>query len=650
MLEFAREQYLWLFALVALFFVVFFFARRWKKARVTYGFIWERVAKRTRPPTWKRLLRLILTLLISAAMLSSAALYAAGLGPAKEEQPAPLLIFIAIDNSPSMRARVKLAEENTRIDAALARAMNWAVAPGQGEHGRTMEIQFSRGKPIGGRWENWRGRANQRGTSGEMSPTDFARPDMASLAEFLSSVGVPPDVPALPKPQPLLVWIGDEPPALPKAAPPARLAQLAPADRWHTFAGMPAIFETFGSRIENEAVVEANYKPAPAGSDFAGTLEGKLRTGGAAYVEITSGSRDEGIALFKLGTPYNVPLTGKRRLVLAGKQGWEGNKDAFAWDDLVEVPQQSPALTTIAIVRPKGDEANTELRQGIELLIPGRQVSEVQAGEAFKADIVVLDRVSVETDCKLLLCFGALPPSLGDVQPAREAKAGLFDALEKPDWLGFEIPNLQLLAGREAFPLKPGHKLTPLATHVEAGVLIAASRGERDVLYIGYSPTQSNFLFTPEGPTLLQRWLNAAMGRERMIVPPFCRMDQSVEIKLDSPAALRVKLIKGWENVIGATEYEVTPSPDSRARLGPFEQPGEYSVTQNGRELGRMSVYWVNEAEQALPFTPLPPLDLTKLAPARENSWVDWFPEVLLWIALFGLLLEYLFWLAGITD
>ena len=170
------------------------------------------------------------------------------------------------------------------------------------------------------------------------------------------------------------------------------------------------------------------------------------------------------------------------------------------------------------------------------------------------------------------------------------------------------------------------------------------------MLYIGYSPTQSNFLFVPEGPTLLQRWLNAVASRERMIVPPFCRMDQSVEIKLDSPAPLRVKLLKGWENVIGATEYDITPSPDGRARLGPFEQPGEYSVTQGGRELGRMAVYWVDEAEQALPYTPLEPLDLTKLAPVHEHSWVDWFPEILLWIALCGLLLEWLCWLAGWTD
>jgi len=123
MLEFARDQYLWLFSLVALFFIVFFFARRWKKARVTYGFIWERVAKRIRPPTWKRLLRLILTLLISGSMLSSAALYAAGLGPAKEEQPAPLLLFIIEDNSPSMRAETGAGTKTTRSTLARRAAI-----------------------------------------------------------------------------------------------------------------------------------------------------------------------------------------------------------------------------------------------------------------------------------------------------------------------------------------------------------------------------------------------------------------------------------------------------------------------------------------------------------------------------------------------
>jgi hypothetical protein len=343
-----------------------------------------------------------------------------------------------------------------------------------------------------------------------------------------------------------------------------------------------------------------------------------------------------------------VPLQGTRRLVLAGKDGWEGAGDAFPWDDRVEAPLQAHSLASVAIVRPKGEDPNTELRQGIGLLIPGRTISEFQAGESFKADIVILDRVSMEVDCRLLLCFGGLPPSLGEVQAAREAKSGLFSSLESPSWLGFEVPNLQLLAGREAYPLALGHKLSALATHVEAGLLIAATRGGRDVLYVGYSPTQSNFLFVPEGPTLLQRWLNAVLGRERVVIPPFCRTEQRIEIKLDAP--MRLKLLKGWDDAIGASEYEIVPSPDGRAWIGPFEQPGVYEATQLGRTLGGMCVYWVDETEQALSYTPMEPIDLQKLAPAKDDSWLSWFPEILLWAALLGLFLEWLLWLAGITD
>ena len=640
MLEFARDQYLWLLLLVAVFFIVFFFARRWKKARVTYGFIWERVAKRVRPPTWKRLLKLVLTLLISGSMLSSAALHAAGLGPAKEEQPAPLIVFIIEDNSPSMRASISAGSKITRREEARRAAIGWIGA--LRENDRALMLHFNRGRPVASRWIA----PDDRLENAPLPLTDFVRPDMEALSRFISDVGRPPDLPSVPAPQQLLVWLGDNPPAFSAAAPPARLSGLAARERWRGFGDIPALAETFGSSVENEAIVEAIYKPAPVGSEISGTLEGTLRSGGAAYVEITS-YREAAVALLKQGTPYPVPLRGTRRLVLTGK-GDAG--DAFPWDDRVAVPLQGHSLSTVAIVRPQGESPNDELRQGIELLIPGRTVSEFQSGESFKADIVVLDRVSTEVECKLLLCFGGLPPTLGELLPAREASSGLFSNLENPSWLGFEVPNLQLLAGREAFALAPGHKLTALATHVEAGILIAAARGERDVLYVGYSPTQSNFLFVPEGPTLLQRWLNAVMGRERMVIPPFCRMDQELEIKLDSPEPIRLKLLKGWNNVIGASEFEIVPSPDGRARIGPFEQPGEYEATLPGRTLGQITVYWVDEAEQALPFTPMAPIDLGKLAPVKADNWTHWFPEILLWVAMLGLLLEWLLWLAGITD
>lgn len=642
MLEFAREQYLWLFALVALFFVAFYFARRFKSARVTYGFIWERAARQMRPPAWKRLLRLLLTLLVSAAMLSSAALYAAGLGPAPEARPAPLTLFIVEDNSPSMRARISADKPATRNVLARQAAQRWLAA--LGENDRALTIHFVRGRPVGSAWM----KAGDALRS-EPPPTDFAKPDLDALASLLAGAGAPPDIPAVPKPQPLLLWLGDRPPAFEPQPPPPRLAHLADSQRFGVLAGVPVLAETFGAKAENEAVVEAAFKPAPSGSDFFGTLEGRLRSGGAAHVEITSYAESGAVALFKQATPYRVPLTGRRRVALAGPAAGSA-KDVFAWDDEIECPLQSRALGTVVIVRPRGEAPNPVLREGLELLLPGRTFDELEAGTPVSADVVVLDRAPVEAQCRLLLCFGALPPSMGEVLGAREAKAGLFDAFEKLPWLGFEVPNLQLLAGRETFALKPGHKLTPLATHIEAGVLIAAAQGERDVLYVGFSPTQSNFLFTPEGPTLLQRWLGAAQGKERQTLPPLCRMDQSVEFKLASAAVLRVKLARGWGSTVGALEYDVIPAPDGRVKIGPFEQPGVYELSQPGALQGALSVYWVDEGEQALPYQALAPVDTSRIGAPREHTWRDWFPDILLWIAGAALLLEWLLWLAGWTD
>lgn len=651
MLEFAREQFLWLFALVALFFIVFLFARRWKKASVTYGFVWQRVAKQVRPPTWKRLLRIMLTLLLSTTMLGSAVLYAAGLGPEKAGLPAPLLLFILVDNSPSMRARLDLEGTSTRRSLAQIRAQEYVNALSEAD--RALIVRFEYGRAIAGRWLR-RGEA-----IGSAPPTDLWRQDLSSLGALLSSVGAPPDVAGLPKPQPAIVWLGDNPPATePLLSPPARLDGFAPIGRWSQLSGWPVLCETFGSAVANAAVVEAAYRSAAPGADFSGTLEGRLRDGSPACVEITSYSDSGAVALLAQDTPYRVPLSGRRRLDLAQK-AWRRDSDVFSWDDRIEARIPTRGLTSIVIVRPPGEAPNPELREGLELLLPGRKIVETDGAIPESVDLAILDRVSTETSARLVLCFAAVPPSLGQVQPAREAKAGLFSTLASPDWLGFEVPNMQLLAGREVSALQPGHKLTALATHVEAGVLIAVSRGLQDVLFVGYSPTQSRFLFVPEGPTLLQRWLHAAQSRDRVVVPPFCRVDQGVEIKLDSPEKLLVKLEQGWGEVHGVTDYEIQPGPDGRAVLGPFEQAGRYVVstasqspgTGPGRELGRVFAYWVDETEQALPYVQLGPLDLSKLAPAkRDAGWVDWFPEVLLWIALCALTLEWFFWLLGITD
>lgn len=644
MLEFARGQFLWLFALVALFFVVFFLARRWKRAAVTYGFIWQRVAGRVRPPAWKRLLRLLLTLLVSSAMLSSAALYAAGLQPAAQNETPPLLLFIVIDNSPSMRA-FSYTHRQTRQNLAQDRAQQ--VLNSLAPEDRACIVHWQLGRPVAGPFL-------KRGDAAGPAPrTDYAPARPEELAGCLQAVGLPPHFAPAPAAVCAVWLLTDDPPALAAAPAPARLERLAPAARWATVGGLPCVVETFGEAGENAGFIEAVFRPSPAGSEDRGLLSARLRgrgKAGAMYLGFKRDTWEMDARSFELPlkVPHDLDSDGLDLLV-------RSEHDILTLDDFIRVPLPRSPIRRILILRPKGEEANPLLREGMELLLPGRKIEEREAvnGEAAESDLVVMDRVAAEPSARALLCFGALPPGLGEVEPAREAKAGLFEATAQRPWLGFEVPNLQLLAGREAFPLKYGVKLTPLATHIEAGVLLAAATGERDVLYVGYSPRQSNFLFVPEGPTLLQRWLNALLGRDTTLMPPLLPMAQSTEIDAGAFMTLEVRRDPdvGPGYAYGAESYRVITGLDGRARIGPLEQPGLYRLLHEGRELARFSAYWVDEPEQAASFLPLPPLDERALVPAaREQTWIDWFPEILLWMALLGLLLEWLLWLAGITD
>src|SRR5690606_2203477 len=118
-----------------------------RKRRVTYAAVWQRVARRMLPPAWKRILRAVLTLLIASAMLASVVLYAAGLQRATADQPAPLLLIIALDNSVSMRAQ---AGDATRRELAQARAR--AVLAGIGDADRALVAHFRDGSPTLGPW------------------------------------------------------------------------------------------------------------------------------------------------------------------------------------------------------------------------------------------------------------------------------------------------------------------------------------------------------------------------------------------------------------------------------------------------------------------------------------------------------------------
>ncbi|MCG3181986.1 MAG: hypothetical protein ICCCNLDF_00023 [Planctomycetes bacterium] len=618
MLEFARERWLWLFLLVGVFYVAWWFARRYRKQRVTYGLIWQRVARRVVPPGWKRVLRTALTLLVSGVMLSAIVLKAAGLQRPAAEQPAPLLVFILLDNSPGMRAR---EGEQTRQQLAAQRAQQ--IVDAMGEHDRAMLLWKKDGRLLMGPW------LKTGDVVGDPQPVDWLAPD-PQLA--LLDVPPPPDLPAEPQPRRVSIRLGAD-------------DRLPAAD----FA------ESFGSAQANDAIVSCVYIPPTPGDGTAGAILFATRKGGAVTArELSTGTELE--VLPNLESRPHVrrvvlpiqPEPLRVRIALAAP-------DALPEDDAITVTLDPPRLASVALCYPAADgEPNPILLDALRGLLPGREVTPVALpGGAVQTDLLVCDRVlPSDYDARFLLCFGVLPEADGIVDPPAGAEPNMQLRVQPPADAGFEVPELTLLSAREALPLREGHRLLPLAALLDGRTLIGVRHGANELLYCGFVPHQSTLLQEPPGLLLLMRWLNAVQAGPRQKLPLFVNAGQEAEFELEQPGTLKVRLADDapWLPSYGPREYEISSGPDGRGKMGPFVIPGEYVISQDGREIGRLNAFADFTWPEVMPID-TGRVDLAKLfAPQAQPDWRDALPGLLLWIALGLMVLEWLLWLLGITE
>jgi hypothetical protein len=609
MLEFAREQWLWLFLLVAAFFVAWWFARRYRKRRVTYGHIWERVARRLLPPGWKRVLRTVVTLLISGAMLTAIVFRAAGLQRPEAEKQPPLLVVIVLDNSPSMRA---VHDGKTRAEMAQARAQE--IVEALGENDRAIIAYHKEGKALLGPWL-------KRGeVLGRTPATEFANVDLAGLRIQIEALAAPPDVPPVPAPTRRVFWLGDTAPALPNA-----------------------LIETFGSETANDAIAKATYTPAEPGDPHAGVIDAATLSGRPPAI------RGPGFEVE--ANHFELPLQGEPVEVWIRADA----ADPLPQDDAVSMRLNPRGLTRVTICYPAEEsEPNPFLVDALREFLPGREVeTRPNRGISIETDLLVCDRaIPASYEARYLLCFGMLPAAFGRTGEPVRAEPNLQLRVEPPRDLGFDAPELALLSAREAVPLAEGHSLVPLVRHIEGRALVAIKRGQPELLYSGFVPHQSTLLQDRNGLLLLLRWLIAIQASGRPLIPPFVQADAETEFKLDEAAELQVKLDRsGWLPAHGPVEFIVTTGADGRGKLGPFTIPGEYTVTRDGLEIGRFTAIWNAPPEQALRFERHERTDLEALFhPAREPDWRDHLPGLLLWLALGLMVAEWLLWLLGVTE
>ncbi len=607
MLEFAREHWLWLFALLAVFYVAWYFARRYRKRRVTYAAVWHRVAGRMLPPAWKRILRAVLTLLVATAMLASVVLYAAGLQRATADQPAPLLLIIALDNSVSMRAQ---AGASTRRELAQSRAQ--AVLAGIGDADRAVVAHFRDGRPVLGPWL-------RRGDDpGPPPPTDFATHNVSALARAARDLPLPPGMADVPKPRRLLLWLGD-------AGPPRGLQ------------GIELIAETFGGYARNDAVTARFTPPAP-GETHGGTVDTQTLSGNPARVTLGAETW--------LGPNVQLPQAvsgGTVRIAVAPG-------DALPDDDAVAFELEAPGIRRVALCYPAADgEHNPRLLAVLETLLPGREFELVAlpGPQAVRCDLLVGDRVLPPShEAGALLLFG-VAGAYGRTGAPINSPPGMRADVARPQ-VGFEVPSLALVHAREAIPLEDS-ALLPLERHIEGHVLVAVQRNPVEVLYCGFIPHESTLLDgAREGPLLLLRWLDAVQQREPPPAPPLVTAGEPVTLRLPGKCRL---CAQGWADSYSVAGYEVTPGADGTALWTAPNQPGRWQVMHNDALIGSFEVVWSDPAEQSLAYERHDETPMAVFAPPeRQSDWRDLLPSLLLWLALALVTLEWVLWLVGVLD
>lgn len=642
MLEFAREQWLWLFALVGVFFVAWWFARRYRKQRVTYGRIWQRVAKKVLPPGWKRILRTVLTLLISGVLLSSVVLYAAGLQRPTDEQPSPLLVFIVLDNSPAMRVQ---SEGKTRAQLANERAQQ--VVDALGENDRALLAWRKDGRLLAGAW------LKHGDDVGDPPPIDWIDITNDNWAVDLSGIPAPPDVPAAPAPQRMALQIagsGGLAGAMTEFlvsddSPPSRLQEVD--TRWSSVFGVPTCFETVGEPGSNNGFRSAEFIRPEPGDGTSGRIKFSTRDrGDVTAVETTSGRAIEVAAgeviLPVQGEPMEVRLS-------------VGAGDSLPEDDILRMQLNPHGLAKVVLCYPPdGEGPNTILRDTLAYLLPGREIETraVQLGDDINADLLICDRVVPDQwTARYVLCFGTIPPTLGQTGDPLDVSPGLQLSVDTPKDLGFEVPQLTLLHGTNAVPLNDDTTLAPLAKGIGGETLVAIKRGQPEVLYVGFLPHRSTLLQDSSGLLLLLRWLNAIQSNERIVFPPFLARGDETEFQLDQQSELSIRLSDDnpWLPSFGPKAYRLTTGADGRGKLGPFTIPGEYVVERSGQEIARFTVVWACDTD--LRQGPSARLDLDALfADNVQPDWRDYLPGALLWIALGLLMFEWLLWLVGVTE
>jgi hypothetical protein len=622
MFEFAQADRLWLLALLAVFLLAWVLARRYRRHRVTYGMVWRRVAERVTPPGWRRILKTLLTLAIALAALAGVAMFAAGLQRPADEAPAPIICVLVLDNSVAMRAG-----SPSRAELAHQRATE--VLRSLHEDDRAVVAWFRHGQPVLSQW------LRAADALPPVPPTDFAEADLGALHEHVAALGTPPGTRE--DAVPVILWLGNTKHDLPTAQAPARLAGLGRALRLDD---VPLFVDGVPGELENNFLTRAEYTP-PSGSDpHSGVLEVECHAG-TPVVRVLEGSR---VILETTANRVDLPLSSRELTVRMAVP----EPGALPDDDWLEFRVPGLSVSDVVLVYPDADgEPNPWVLETLKSFLPGRDIRALPGSTAtVRADLLVADRVLPDDySARALLCFGVIPPERGSVGAPVRADPNLRAPV--PPYTGdLDVPDLTMLSAGEAVPLFDHAGLQPLTRHLEGGTLVAAGPG---LLYSGFIPHESTLLQDGSGLLLLLRWIEALQRVESPVAPLLARAGSALELELGQVARLELVPMR-WDGAYRPPGFELVPGPDGRVTFALPDTPARWRVVTGGEPLAEIEALWTRPDLQ-VPATVPDRLNLSAMRhPEQTPDWRDLLPGLLLWLALGLIVIEWLFWLTGITD
>ncbi|MHC4841123.1 MAG: hypothetical protein ACYTDT_09240 [Planctomycetota bacterium] len=624
MIEFTRQNYLWLLSLVAVWFVAWLLARRFTQHRVTYGNIWRKVAAKALPPAWKRLLRILLTWTFALTAIASGALYSAGAQKPTADQPTPLCNVIWLDNTYSMRLQ---HDGKTRLQLAHERAAQILEHLPDGDLAVVGWSSF--GQPFAGNFL-------KHGDAPPPIPaTDLHEISSDQLGEFVSGMALPDPRDNPPEWRKVIWWLSDRE-LKTSHRKPADVAPFATRQLGkHLF-----VHEPIGELAKDYGILNAALKLTDIDSEYLAELT--FEASGETFIEINGQS-----------TPVESPALIPRQPSAQTVRLFTTGSDNLLENDSIEFKLDGQGLHEIVLCYPASDdEPNELLLEILQTLLPGREIRSlpVKDGKAdlpANIDLLIADRaLPMGATTRFALYFGVAPDSLGKIRAPIVAEPNM--QIHPDTDLGWKAPDLRLVSAREARPIDLSIPAGVLVKHRLGGALVAT--GE-NFLYSGFAPHQSTLLVTPEGLTLegnllLLRWFRHIARPATKRLPLFAVGGEVLKLKLATEVWHLHSQLASYQD---ATPRRLQPAANGQLDLIAPDAPGRWTLSSG---MQQRPVHVFASPDWPVHLTPKDgtAVDLSRLTLEEQTDWRDLLPALLLWIAGCVLILDHLCWLIGLTE